>query len=171
MTLCINICKVKSECCSVVSTSLWPYGLYSPWSFLGQNTGVDSLSFPQGIFLTQGSNLGLPHCRQILYQLYHKESPGILEWVAYPFSRGSSQPRNWTGVPCIARGLFINWAVREGRVCIMVSIIFVHSPFYFSDFHNFEIFIILKKSSFLLERNRFRAWRIQKESLVHFLSF
>ena len=33
-------------------------------------------------------------CRWILYQLSHKGSPRILEWVAYPFSRGSSQARN-----------------------------------------------------------------------------
>jgi len=52
---------------------------------------------------------GLPHCRQILYQLSHKGSPGILEWVAYPFSSGSSQPRNQTGVSCIAGGFFTNY--------------------------------------------------------------
>ena len=65
---------------------------------------VGSLSFLQGIFQTQGSNPGLPHRRQILYQLSHKGSPRILEWVAYPFSRGSSWPRNWTGIPCLAGG-------------------------------------------------------------------
>ena len=47
----------------------------------------------QGIFPTQGSNPGLPHCRRILYQLSHKGSPRILESVAYPLSSGSSQPR------------------------------------------------------------------------------
>ena len=51
----------------VVSDSLQPRGLCSPWSFPGQNTGVGSLSLLQGIFPTQGSNPGLPHCRQILY--------------------------------------------------------------------------------------------------------
>ena len=61
---------------------------------IGQNTGVGSLSLLQGIFPTQGSNPGLPHCRQILYQLSHKGSPRILESVAYPFSSRSSQPRN-----------------------------------------------------------------------------
>ena len=60
-----------------------------------KNTGVGSLSLLQGISLTQGSNRGLLHCRWILYQLSHQESPRILEWVACPFSRGSSQPRNW----------------------------------------------------------------------------
>ena len=49
----------------------------TPWNSLGQNTGVDSLSLLQGVFLTQGSNPGLPHCRQILYQLRHKGSPHI----------------------------------------------------------------------------------------------
>ena len=52
------------------------------------NTGVGSLSLLQGIFPTQGSNPGLPHCRQILSQLSHKGSPRILEWIANPFSKG-----------------------------------------------------------------------------------
>ena len=46
----------------------------SPWDSPGQNTGVGSLSLLQGIFPTQGSNPGLPHCRQILYQLSHQGS-------------------------------------------------------------------------------------------------
>ena len=58
-----------------MSDSLWPYGLYSPWNSLGQNTGVGSLSLLWGIFPTQGSNPGIPHCRLILYQLSHKGSP------------------------------------------------------------------------------------------------
>ena len=41
---------------SVVSDSLRPPGLYSPWNSPGQNTGVGSLSLLQGIFPTQGSN-------------------------------------------------------------------------------------------------------------------
>ena len=53
------------------------------------------VAFPfQGILPTQGLNPGLLHCRWILYQLSHKGNPRILEWVAYPFSRGSSRPRN-----------------------------------------------------------------------------
>ena len=60
-----------------MSDSLWPHGLYSPRNSLGQNTGVGSLSLPEGIFPTQGLNPGLPHCRWILYQLNHKGSPGM----------------------------------------------------------------------------------------------
>ena len=74
-----------------------------------------SLSLLQGIFPTQELNQGLLHRRWILYQLSHKGSPRILQWVAYPFSRGSSQPRNWTRVSCIAGGFFTNWAMREAQ--------------------------------------------------------
>ena len=60
---------------SVASDSLLPHGLYRPWTFPGQNTGVRSHSLLQGIFPTQGSNPGLLHCRQILYQLSHQGNP------------------------------------------------------------------------------------------------
>ena len=69
--------------------------------------------FPRGIFPTQELNPGFLHCRRILYQLSHRESPGILEWVAHPFSGGSSWPRNQTGVSCITGGFFTSWATRE----------------------------------------------------------
>ena len=107
--------KSESEIRSVVSDSLQPHGLYSPWNSPGQNTGMGSLSLLQGIFPTQGSNPGLPHCRQILDQLRHKGDPRILEWVAYPFSTRSSWPRNWTRVSCIAGGFFTNWGTREAQ--------------------------------------------------------
>ena len=98
---------------SVVSDYLRPHGLYSPWHSPGQNTAVGSLSLLPGIFPTQGLNPGLPHCRQILFQLSHKRSPRTLEWVAYPFSSGSSWPRNQTEVSRVAGGFFTNWAIRE----------------------------------------------------------
>ena len=63
-----------SESLSVVSDSLQPCGLCSPWKSPGQNTGVDSLSLLQGIFPSQGSNPGFPHCGQILYQLSYQGS-------------------------------------------------------------------------------------------------
>ena len=100
---------------SVMSDSLQPHGLYSPWNSPGYNTGVGSLSLLQGIFLTQGLNPGLGHCRQILYQLSHQGSPRILEWEAYPFSRGSSWPRNQTRVSHIASRFFTNWAIKEAQ--------------------------------------------------------
>ena len=66
--------------CYVVSDSLQPHGLYPasllcPWDFPGKNTGVGCHFLLQGIFPTEGSNLGLLHCRRILYQLSHQGSP------------------------------------------------------------------------------------------------
>ena len=60
-----------------MSNSLQTPELYSPWNSPGQNTGVGSLSILQGIFTTQGSNTGLLHCRQILYQLSYQGSHRI----------------------------------------------------------------------------------------------
>ena len=117
--------KSESERRSVISDSWRPHGLYSPWNSPGQNTGVGSLSLLQGIFPTQGLNPGLPHCRWILYQLSHKGSPRILEWVAYPFSSGSSWPRNGTRVSCVTSRFFTNWAMREALkpvVYVMVHV-------------------------------------------------
>ena len=71
--------RSESESRSVVSDSLGPHGLYSPWNSPGQNPGVGSLSLLQGIFPTQELNRGLPHCRRILYQLSHKGSPKMSE--------------------------------------------------------------------------------------------
>ena len=51
---------------------LQPASLLCPWDFPGKNTGV-GYHFPlQGIFPTQGLNLGLLHCRQTLYRLSHQ---------------------------------------------------------------------------------------------------
>ena len=66
----------KTESCSVISNSLQPHGLYSPWNFPGQNTGVGSLSLLQGVFPSQGLNPGVLHYRRILYQLSYQGSPG-----------------------------------------------------------------------------------------------
>ena len=64
----VELSESESEGRSVVSDSLCPHGLYSPWNSPGQTTGVGSLSLLQGIFPAQESNPGLPHCRRILNQ-------------------------------------------------------------------------------------------------------
>ena len=104
--------EVKWKSLNVLDSSR-PHKLYSPFNSPGLNTGVDSCSLLQGIFPIQGLNPGLTYCRWILCQLSRKESPRILEWLAYPFSRRYSRPRNQTGVFCIAGGFFTNWAIRE----------------------------------------------------------
>ena len=101
--------KWKSLSCVQFFATPWTS---SPWNS-PQNTGVGSLSLLWGIFPTEESNPGLLHCRQIFYQLSHKESPRVLEWVTYLFSSGPSQPRNPTRIPCIAGRFFTNWAMRK----------------------------------------------------------
>ena len=63
-----NISSLKWSL-SVMSDSLRPHGPYPtrllhPWDFPGKSTGVGCHFLLQRIFLTQGTNLGLPHCRQ-----------------------------------------------------------------------------------------------------------
>ena len=67
-SLCCCCCLVAKSC----PTLLQPHGLQPskflcPWDFPGKNTGVCCHFLLQGIFLTQGSNPHLLHCRQILY--------------------------------------------------------------------------------------------------------
>ena len=125
---------------SVVSNSLWPPGLYSPWNSPGQNTGVGSLSLLQGTFPTQGSNPGLPYCGWIFYQLSHKGSPRILEWVAYPFSGGSSQPR-YGGIPL----LFTFWKQWLHKWNIKLSL----NMWALVKFHYFLYMIMIKDQDIL----------------------
>ena len=105
----------ETESRSVMSDSLQPRGLYSPWNFPGQNPGEGSLSLLWRISPTQGSDPGLLHSRQILYLLSHKRSPRILEWVAYPFSSGFSRPRNWARVSCTCGSVIISGYCRPGK--------------------------------------------------------
>ena len=65
----------ESESLSALSDSLRPHGLYGLWNSPGQNIGVGSCSLLQVMFSTQGSKPGLPHRKQILYQLSHQGSP------------------------------------------------------------------------------------------------
>ena len=60
---------------------------------------------------------GLPHCRHILYQLSHKGSPRILEWVSYPFSR-FSWPRDLTWGILHCRQILYQRAIREALLAM-----------------------------------------------------
>ena len=72
---CRNSCNYY-----VWSHRLQPAMLLCPWDFPGQNTEVGNHSFLQGIFLTQGSNLGFLHYRWVLYQ---SEPPGKPNYANY----------------------------------------------------------------------------------------
>ena len=84
-----------------MSESLRPYGLYSPWDFLGQNTGVGSLFLLQGIFPTWGSNPGLSHCRRILYQLSHREAQEYESGKPIPSPADLPDPEIEPGSPAL----------------------------------------------------------------------
>ena len=111
---CAVLCLVAQSCltlCDAVNCS--PRGSSVHGDSPCKKTGVGCHAFLQRIFPTQGSNPGLSHCRWILHCLSHQGSPRILEWVAYPFSRGSSRPRNGTRVSYITGEFFTSWATRE----------------------------------------------------------
>ena len=110
------LCLVAQVC----PTLCKPMGCNPPGSSVhgdspSKNNGVGCHAVLQGIFSIQGSNPGLPHCRQILYHLSHQESPWILKWVAYCVLRGPSQLRNGTKVPYVAGRFFTRWATREAH--------------------------------------------------------
>ena len=61
--------------------ALQPVWLLSSWNSPGKNTGVGCHFLLQGIFLTQGLNLGLPHQRQMLYHLSHREAQYLYRFI------------------------------------------------------------------------------------------
>ena len=67
----------ENESHSVVSNSLQPHRLYSPWNSPGQNAGVGSRSLLQEIFPTQEENQGLPYCKQFFTSWATKEAKDI----------------------------------------------------------------------------------------------
>ena len=75
------------------SATPWTVAYQAPPStdFPGKSTGVGCHFLPQRIFPTQGSNTGLPHCRQMLYRLSHQESPSNLAAAAAAKSLQSCQ--------------------------------------------------------------------------------
>ena len=105
---------------SVVSNSLRPHELQPtrllcPWNSPGKNTGVGCHFLLQGISLTQGSNPGLPHCRQTLYCLSYQGSPNLLScvrlfvipWTAVYQASPSikySRQQYWSGLPFLSPG-------------------------------------------------------------------
>ena len=56
-------------------------------------------------------------CNPMDYTVHGILQASILAWVAFPFSSGSSQPGNWTGVSRMADSFFTNWAIREALIC------------------------------------------------------
>ena len=100
--ICAVLCLVAQSyptLCNPIDSS--PPGSSVRGDSPGKNTGVGCHALLQGIFPTQGWNPGLQHCRQILYHLSHQGSPGIMEWVAYPFSGDLPDPGIKPGSPAL----------------------------------------------------------------------
>ena len=80
-------------------------GLFlTPWNSLGQNTGVGNLSILQGIFPTHRSNPGLPHYKQILYQLSYQGSPCV--WITANCGKFLKSWKYQTTLTCLLRNLY-----------------------------------------------------------------
>ena len=97
-------CSVTKSCLTVTpwtAACMWISCVFSCWRFCNPMDCSRPGSFVHGISQAR-----------------------ILGWVAISFSKGSSQPRDWTGVSCIAGGFFTNWAIREALLisCIILAI-------------------------------------------------
>ena len=104
----------ESESCSVVSDSLRPHGLYSPWNSLGQNTGAGSLSLLQGIFPTQAIEPRSPALQADSLPAESQGKPkntgvGSLSLL----QQVPSWPSNRTRVSCIVGRFFTSGAIQE----------------------------------------------------------
>ena len=77
---------------------LQPTRLLHPWNSLGENTVEGCHALLQGIFPTQGWNLGLPHCRRILYHLSPHGSPWCVQ-------RGDHQEAAQQMLGCVSQSL------------------------------------------------------------------
>ena len=77
-----NFCQYWSEVAQLCLTLCNPMDrLLRPWDFPGKSTGVGCHFLLQRIFPTQGSNLGLLHCRHILYWLSYEGNPMFSFWI------------------------------------------------------------------------------------------
>ena len=111
---CAVLCLVAQSCltlCDPIDYS--PPGSSVHKESPGKSTGVGCHALLQVILPTRGSNPGLPHCRWILNCLNYQRSSRIREWAAYPFSKGTSPPRDQTKVSCIAGRVFFFFFARR----------------------------------------------------------
>ena len=90
---CSSSCPLSEWCHPTISSSVVPW----PWLKSESNSVVSSSLQPKD------------------YTVHKIPQVRILEWVAFPFSRWSSQPREWTQVSHIADRLFTSWPTREAQ--------------------------------------------------------
>ena len=127
------LCLIAQSCPTLQPHGLHPARFLCPWRFSRQGYWSGLRCPPQGIFPAEGLNPCLQHCRMTLYHLSHQGSPRILEWKAYPFSRGSSQPRNWTGISLQADSLPAELLGKERKETLIHKLLFIfhHTAFFY----------------------------------------
>ena len=99
--VCVNICKCLCVCICCVCVGVYMFVCMC----------ILKVKFTQSC---------LTLCNPMDYTVHGILQARILEWVAVPFSKGSSQPRDRTRVSHIADGFFASWATREAHVCVYV---------------------------------------------------
>ena len=124
LPMCLCLLLLSQSCptlCDPMDCS--PPGFSVLGASSARNTGIGCYALLQRIFPAQGSNPGLPHCRQILCWLNHQGSPRTLGWVAYTFSRGSSWLRNGMRVSSLAGGWIFLRAELPGKPRLPIGVL------------------------------------------------
>ena len=88
------------------------------FSFAAVGKRLEEIQVDVGFNYWKSLNCVLILCDPMGYAVCGILQARILEWVAVPFSRGSSQPRGRTQVSCLAGGFFTSWATRESQFII-----------------------------------------------------
>ena len=119
-------CEWKSLSCVRLFATPWTI---DPWNSPGQNTGVGSLSLPQG------TQLCLTLCNPMDCDFPGSSIHGIsqariLEWIAISYSSGSSRPKDWTWVSCTGRQILYHLSHQGSPHNIIWEIIFLTKYMY-----------------------------------------
>ena len=106
--------------------------LLCPWDCLGKSSGVGCHFLLQGFFLTQGSNLGLLHCRQTLYRLSHQGSVQLLSHVQFfatPWTAACQASLSFTISQCLLKLMSIESVMPSNHLILCHSLLFLLSIF------------------------------------------
>ena len=107
------------------------------WKFTGTESNTKSLDNSEAQCKHHGKEVKVAQlcptlCDPMDYTVHGLLQARILEWVAFPFSRGSSKPRDWTDVSHFAGRFFTIWATREALLCLSQGyyIMQIYASFY-----------------------------------------
>ena len=110
---CSKSCPLSRWCHATISSSVVPFS--SCLQFFRSLGTIKRKSLIADSTEVKVAQLCPSLCSPLDYTVHGILQARILEWVAFPFSRGSSQPRDRTQVSCIAGGFFTSWATREAQ--------------------------------------------------------